>query len=249
MTSTQVGMRFPECVRQRTKVKTIRSVEEPLLTYGLIGANVLVAAGLAFGGGSGGEFGNNQLYDLGALSRETIADGEYWRLLTNGFIHGTGQPSSVLLHLLFNMFGLYILGGLLEPALGRRSFALLYVVSVLAGAFGALLLEPDRTVAGASGAVFGLMGAAIFVMRHRGINPMESGLGLWLGLNLLITFTYPGLSIGGHLGGLVGGAVAAFFLFGLGDRVRLPRALPTALTVLLGVAVVGGSIAVSSAAG
>ena len=70
--------------------------------------------------------------------------------------------------------------------------------------------------------MFGLMGAAVVVMRNRGINPMESGIGLWLGINLVITFAIPGISIGGHLGGLVGGALAAFLMFDVADRLRMP---------------------------
>ena len=143
--------------------------------------------------------------------------GDYWRIVTAGFLH-TG-----MIHLLFNMFGLYILGGLLEPAVGRLRFGIIYFVSLLAGSFGALLLEPTAPTVGASGAIFGLMGAAVVVMRNRGINPMESGLGLWIGLNLLITFTIPNISIGGHIGGLIGGAVAAVIMFDLprpGPRAR-----------------------------
>ena len=121
------------------------------------------------------------------------------------------------------MLALYVLGELLEPAIGRLRFGLIYFASLLAGSFGALLLEPTAPTVGASGAVFGLMGAAFVVMRHRGINPMESGLGLWIGLNLLITFTIPGISIGGHIGGLVGGALAAFLLFDLRERAPCRR--------------------------
>ena len=121
------------------------------------------------------------------------------------------------------MFALYVLGGLLEPAIGRLRFGVIYFVSLLAGSFGALLLEPDGLTVGASGAVFGLMGAAVVVMRNRGMNPMESGLGLWIGLNLLITFTIPDISIGGHIGGLIGGALAALLLFDLRERVRVPE--------------------------
>jgi hypothetical protein len=82
------------------------------------------------------------------------------------------------------------------------------------------------------------MGAAIVIMRNRGINPMESGLGLWIGLNLLITFTIPGISIGGHLGGLIGGAVAAALLYELRDRVKAPPALPAVLCAALAAAAV-----------
>ncbi len=73
---------------------------------------------------------------------------------------------------------------------------------------------------GASGAVFGLMGAGVMVMRHRGIDPMQSGLPLWIGINLVFSFAVPGISIGGHIGGLIGGALAAVALFELPTRVR-----------------------------
>ena len=137
-------------------------------------------------------------------------------MLTAGFLHAG------FFHLLFNMFSLWILGALLEPAIGQLRFALIFFVSVLAGSFGALLVEPNALTVGASGGIFGLMGAAVVVMRNRGINPMESGLGLWIGLNLLITFTVPGISIGGHIGGLIGGALAALVLFDLPDMLRVP---------------------------
>lgn len=245
MTSTSVGMRCPECARQKTKVKTMASVTEPVLTYVLIGINVAVALGAFLSGASatgGGGLGSS-LLDDGSVSRFAVDQGDYWRILTAGFLH-TG-----MIHLLFNMFGLYILGGLLEPAVGRLRFAVIYFVSLLAGSFGALLLEPTAPTVGASGAIFGLMGAAVVVMRNRGINPMESGLGLWIGLNLLITFTIPNISIGGHIGGLLGGAVAALVMFDLPERVRLPRLAPAILAGAIGVAAVAGSIAVSGSPG
>src|SRR5918992_4745559 len=224
MTPTPVGMRCPECSRQRTSVRTAGSLEsEPVQTYVLIGINVVLALGSLLSGASatgGGSLGGSSLIDDGAVSRFTIEEGEYWRLVTAGFLHAG------FFHLAFNMLALYILGGLLEPAIGRLRFGLIYFVSLLAGSFGALLAEPTAPTVGASGAVFGLMGAAFMVMRSRGINPMESGLGLWIGLNLLITFTIPNISIGGHIGGLVGGALAALVLFDLRDRVRLPAVLP-----------------------
>ena len=153
------------------------------------------------------------------------------------------------MHLAFNMLGLYVLGGMLEPAIGRLRFGVIYLVSLLAGSFGALLLEPTAPTVGASGAIFGLMGATVIVMRNRGIDPMESGIGLWIGLNLLITFTIPNISIGGHIGGLIGGALAAAVMFELPDRVRVPQVVPMLIASAIGVASVIGAIAVSASPG
>jgi membrane associated rhomboid family serine protease len=243
MTSTSVGMRCPECARDRTKTVKVRSSsDDPTLTYILIGINVAVALGGFLSGANttGGGIGGSTLLGDGSVSRAAIADHEYWRLITAGFLHAG------LLHLGFNMFSLWILGGLLEPAVGRLRFGLIYFVSLLGGSFGALLLEPTAPTVGASGAIFGLMGATVVVMRHAGINPMQSGIGFWLGLNLLFTFTAANISIGGHIGGLVAGALAALFMYDLRDRLRAPAAVATALTLALGVAAVVGAIAVSS---
>jgi membrane associated rhomboid family serine protease len=242
MTSTPVGMRCPECARQRQRARTMSSTtEEPVLTYVLIGVNVAVALGALLGGANatGDGFGGSSLLQDGSVSRAAVADGDYWRLLTAGFLHAG------FFHLLFNMLSLYILGSLLEPAVGRLRFGLIYFVSLLAGSFGALLVSPDSPTVGASGAIFGLMGGAVVVLRNRGISVWESGLGIWIVLNLVITFAVPNISIGGHIGGLIGGAVCAFLLFDLRDRVRLPDAVPAALCAGLGALAVVGSIAVA----
>jgi membrane associated rhomboid family serine protease len=243
MTSTPVGMRCPECASQRTRARTISSVgTDPTLTYVLIGINVLVFLGSLMSGATatGGSIGGSSVISDGGLRGPAIADGEWYRLVTAGFLHAG------FFHLFFNMFALYILGSLLEPAIGRLRFALIYFVSLLAGSFGALLLEPDALTVGASGAIFGLLGAAFIVARNRGMNIMESGLGTWLVLNLVITFAIPGISIGGHIGGLLGGGLAALVLFDLRDRVRVPPVVPTVLVVALGVVSVAGAIAVSA---
>ena len=241
MTSTSVGMRCPECASQRTKVKTMANVTEPTLTYILIGINVVVAlASLLSGASATGGVGGSTLAQDGWLTRFDVQDGELWRLITAGFLHD--GP----IHLLFNMYLLYILGGMLEPWIGRLRFGVVYFVSMLAGSFGALLLEPTAPTVGASGAVFGLMGAAVIVMRNRGVNPMESGLPLLIGLNLVLSFVIPNISIGGHIGGLIGGALAAFLMFDVPDRMRVPSIVPTLLAAAIGVAAIAGSIAVSS---
>jgi membrane associated rhomboid family serine protease len=245
MTATPVGMRCPECARDRTKARRPSSVgvgEEPVLTYVLIGINVAVALGGFLSGASAtsGGVGSSSLIADGSVSRFSIDQGEYWRLLTAGFLH-TG-----LFHLLFNMFALYVLGGMLEPAIGRLRVGIVYFVSLLAGSFGALLFEPAAATAGASGAIFGLMGAAVIVMRDRGINPMESGIGLWIGLNLLITFTIPGISIGGHVGGLIGGALVALLFTEVAGRIRASESVVTLLAGAIGAIAVVGAIAVSA---
>ena len=244
MTVTPVGMRCPECARQRTQVRTIQTLQsQPVLTYALIALNVLAAvAALVTGQSVGGAEGGSRLIEQGELTRAAIADGEFWRLLTSGFLHRG------LFHLLMNMFALYLLGGMLEPAIGRWRFAAIYFVSMLAGAFGALLLHPGGETVGASGAIFGLFGAAFLLMRARGINPMETGLGAVIALNLVITFLIPGISIGGHLGGLAGGGLVAAALEPPGLRRPMPRAVTPALIVALGALLVAGSVAVASAA-
>jgi membrane associated rhomboid family serine protease len=239
MTSTPVGMRCPECARQTSRIRTMRSTsDEPTLTYILIGINVIAGIGSLLGGGAGAD--SSSLTDDGGVSQQFIADGEYYRLLTAGFLHA--GP----FHLLTNMLALWILGSLVEPALGRWRFGLIYFVSLLCGSFGALLLSPDSLTVGASGAVFGLMGAAAVVARNRGFSLWESGLGIWIGLNLLITFTIPNISIGGHIGGLIGGTVTAFLMLELPRLRRMPDYVPSLVCAAIGAAAVVGSIAISA---
>jgi membrane associated rhomboid family serine protease len=234
MTSTPVGMRCPECAPQgKTRVRTMGSLTtEPTLTWILLGINVL--AGIAsLSGANVGDRGT--LTDAGELSRGTIANGDYWTLLSSGFLHD--GP----FHLLTNMLALWILGTLLEPVLGHVRFGLIYFVSLFCGSLGVLLMSQGPSV-GASGAVFGLLGAAVIVARHGGLNLMQSGLGIWLGINLLITFTIPGISIGAHIGGLIGGLIAAVILLE-GERFRLPRYVPELVCAAIGVAAISVSIA------
>ena len=229
MTSTPVGMRCPDCARQKTQVKTMASMtRDPVVTYILIAINVLAYFGASSTPGGRADYG---LFGL------AISEGdEFWRLITSGFMHGG------LVHLLLNMYVLWWLGNLLEPGLGRARFLGLYFASLLAGSFGALLLSPDALTVGASGAVFGLMAAAFVMQRARGIDPMQSGIGPVLLLNLGITFLIPGISIGGHLGGIVGGALAAFLIDKIDER-RLGVVPAIAACVLVAAAATAGAIA------
>ncbi len=244
MTSTSVGMRCPECASQRTKVKRMRDMATvPRVTYALIAINV--AAFLAEGNLSFNGSPTNSVYSEGALigslpgiSGIGVAHGQWWRIVTGGFLHES------LLHIGFNMYVLYILGLQLEPALGRVKFATIYFVSLFTGSLGALIVTPHAITVGASGAVFGIMGAFAVEMRARQLPLMQGGLGGVGGLiliNLVISFTLPGISWGGHVGGLIGGALAAGILL-LGERRRLPQVALTACAVLA-VAAALGSVA------
>src|SRR5438270_10516351 len=147
MTPTPVGMRCPECARERTKVRTTRTLQRtPIVTQALIAINVAVflaetAAGAPLGGGGGGT-----VFIKGALFGPLIVhQHEYWRIVTSGFLHDG------ILHIAFNMFFLYVMGTILEPAIGRLNFVAVYFASLIAGSFGALLFQPTAVAVGASG--------------------------------------------------------------------------------------------------
>jgi membrane associated rhomboid family serine protease len=238
MTPTPVGMRCPECAKQKTQVRNINTVRSTAtnVTIALIVINVIafVASGqFSFGGAS-----TTKLFDDFALFGPSLAiNDEYYRLVSGGFLHAG------LIHIGFNMYLLWILGQMLEPALGSVRFAGLYIVSLLAGSFGALLLDWNAQTVGASGAVFGLMGAAFFEMRARGIDPWQSGIGPLIAFNLVLSFVISNISVGGHIGGLVGGSIAALALQQI-DRRRLGNAAVYAVLVVLALISVAGSIAV-----
>jgi membrane associated rhomboid family serine protease len=237
MTTTSVGMRCPECARQKTKVRTARTlVTEPRVTYAVIGICVL----LFLGSGSFGLWSGNG----GALQNRLILDGydiavqhQYYRLITGAFLHAG------ILHIAFNMYLLYLLGTMLEGTLGSLRFAALFFTVLLWGAFGALVQTTGGTL-GASGAVFGLMGVAAVEMRARGINPLRSDIGTLIMFNLVISFLISGISIGGHIGGLIGGILAGLALQ-QADRYRMRWLAYAALGVLAAIAV-AGAIAVAA---
>jgi membrane associated rhomboid family serine protease len=213
----------------------------PRVTYGLIAANVIVflteQGQLSFAGTGV----HGRVVAEGWLYREAIAEGhQYWRLVSSGFLHEN------LLHIGFNMYLLYLLGLMLEPAIGGARFFAIYFTSLLAGSFGALLATPDPTL-GASGAIFGLMGAAAVELRARGFSVMQSGIGGLIVLNLVLSFTLAGISVGAHVGGLIGGVLAALAIR-TADARRVPAVGFIACIVLSAIAV-GASLAVSHAGG
>ena len=129
-----------------------------------------------------------------------VAAGEWWRLLTSGFLHASP------LHIGSNMLALFFIGRALEPALGTLRTGLIYFVSLAAGSLGVMMLEPGVASLGASGAIFGLAGALLVIAHAAASGVMQSGIGPMILLNLAFTFTIPGISMGAHIGGLIGGA-------------------------------------------
>lgn len=218
-------MRCPECANQRTRVT--RGVPAPAIdalrafpaTVVLIAINVVVYL-IEVAGGSGGLTKSIPIAgivnDLG-LRGISVSEGEWYRLITGGFLHAD------LLHIGFNMFFLFILGRLLEPAIGTPRFLALYFASLLAGSFGALALtnQYELTV-GASGAIFGVMAATVLVARQRGSTQIASQFGFLLVINLVLSFGISHISVGGHIGGLVGGTICALAILA-GERGMLGR--------------------------
>ena len=249
MTYAAVGIRCPECAGKATPLQRagFTMPHAPVVTYALIAINVaLFALTNRVGGGGGGfNFGSADLNSLGdrlVLFRPAVAHGQDYRLLTAAFIHYG------ILHIGFNMYALFILGTAFERYAGHMRFAAVYFTAALSGSFGALILTPHSATAGASGAIFGIMGALFVLERQRGMALLQSPIVGWILINLAITFSIPGISVGGHIGGLIGGALAGFALSDYGrshmayGRVGVLPVLGVAAIVIASVA---GSLAVA----
>lgn len=195
----------------------------------LIALNVLIylvelGAGAGFNGDSGWVFDHFALLRNATYCKEFglctpssagsgagLANGEWWRLITAAFLHF--GP----IHLVMNMLGLWWLGAPLEEAVGSRRFTLLYIVSGLAGSAGALIANPNSITVGASGAIFGIMGAML-VMQYQATGSFAGPALTLIVVNVAFSFAVSGISIGGHIGGVVGGALGGLALsrFGRG---------------------------------
>jgi membrane associated rhomboid family serine protease len=249
MTHAAVGIRCPECAGRRTVTQRagFTMPRTPVLTYGLIAANIalFLLTNRVGSGGGGLSFGSADLNSLGdrlVLYGPSVANGQDYRLLSAAFIHYG------LLHIAFNMYALYILGTAFERYAGPVRFAAVYFTAALSGSFGALILTPHSATAGASGAIFGLMGALFVLERQRGMALLQSPIAGWILINLIFTFGIPGISVGGHIGGLVGGGLAGFALSGYGrGHMAYGRlgVLPVLGVAVIVVASVAGSLAVA----
>jgi membrane associated rhomboid family serine protease len=246
MVFAPVGIRCPEhagrpqgAARMSTGVR--RAAFEgtgALVTKAMIAINVLVflvnlAQGASLNQNAGSVFLRGALYIPGGLDQ-----GEWWRLITAAFLHAN------LFHLGMNMVVLWIVGAPVEQAIGRGRFLALYLVSGLAGSAGALLLSPDVLTVGASGAIFGILGAALVLESQRSYVLGGQAFGL-IAFNLIITFTFSTyISIGGHLGGLAGGALSMLALSRFG-RTHAIYGRPGLVGVLGLVAVGVASVAIA----
>jgi membrane associated rhomboid family serine protease len=274
MTMAPVGIRCPEHSGKPQGVARVtagarRAAFEGIgakVTKALIGLNVAVyVAELAQGSGVNANQGS--IYQDGVLLANGVkfqdqvvgvpkgalppgidaigvAHGDWWRLLSAAFLHY--GP----FHLLLNMLALWWFGSLLEQRLGSGRFVLLYLVSGLAGSAGALLLDPTVPTVGASGAIFGILGAGLVMEQfQRDYVFGGSALGVIV-INLVFTFSISNISIGGHIGGLIGGALAAFGLSRFG-RAHIAYGRPGVIGVatMIGVGVASVLIAYLKARG
>ena len=181
-----------------------------VVTKALIAINVLVflinlAQGSSLGQTSGSLFEKGALFVSTPFYPGGLADDQWYRLITAAFLHGN------LIHLGMNMFVLWIVGAPVEQAIGRGRYLALYIVSGLAGSAGAIIFSPYAVTVGASGAIFGILGAALVLEAQRNYVLGGQAAGLIV-VNLVLTFAIPNISIGGHVGGLVGGALSMLAL-------------------------------------
>jgi membrane associated rhomboid family serine protease len=241
-TQAAVGVHCPECVREaresapRTRPAAVTRMRAslrgssgvPVVTYTLIGINVLlwvlqlVTGGLIY-----------QWFAYLASPEATAA--EPWRMLTSAFLHSMSSP----LHILFNMFSLYVFGPIIEHAVGRARFLALYLLAALGGSVAVLLINPGVVVVGASGAIFGLLGAFFVIQRRLGGNSTQ--LVIVIGINLVIGFVIPNVAWEAHVGGLaVGAGVAALYM---ATRRRQQKSVQIAAVAGVAVALIAVTIA------
>lgn len=252
MNQASVGFHCPECTKtgaQKVYQGMASVYRRPIVTEVLMALNVgvfvlgfLIVRSGDYLGGSITSFhldfasitylyGNSFVGYSGG-----VGGGEWYRLVTSGFVHFG------IIHLAVNMYSLWILGRACEQYAGRLKFGIIYGVSLLAGSFGSLVMDPQALSAGASGAIFGLMGAMFLAFRAQGIPFTRSPLFMVLIINLVITFSIPNIAVGAHLGGLAGGALAGWAFFDLPQRPGVDQRIPYAICGVVTVALVVASI-------
>lgn len=192
-------------MKDAKEAEEVFSPKIPYVTYAIIGLNILIFILMyIFGNGSNNI---NTLIKFGALNKTLVMNGQYYRLITNTFLH------IGVIHLAFNMYALYILGKDIESFYGKTKFILIYLISALIGSFVSIIYMSDTSLsAGASGAIFGLMGSLLyFGFNYRTVinNSITNQIIPVIILNLIIGFTTSGINNYAHIGGLIGGYIAS----------------------------------------
>ncbi|HEX5041005.1 MAG TPA: rhomboid family intramembrane serine protease [Candidatus Limnocylindria bacterium] len=204
--------------RQFNRARGAYAMYTPLVTYaiiaicvGLFVLDLALSQGAALGGGLFGA-GIGPLGQANLINGLFVAQGEWWRIFTSAFFH------LGLIHLGFNMYVLYLYGPIVERMYGHIEFLVIYLLCAAGGSVLTILIDPAQSAAGASGAIFGLVGLLFVVSRRhhavlgREARALMAGIGSYLIFLLVFTFVFPGISWTGHLGGLLVGAVLGFFL-------------------------------------
>jgi membrane associated rhomboid family serine protease len=246
MIDAAVGFQCPECVREGNQgVREARTVfggrvsgNPGYVTKALIAINVVAFLAQQVSAGLEARF-----YLLGAVPTPPLAPvigvaaGEYYRLITAAFLHGG------VLHIALNMIALFLFGPPLEAALGRVRFTALYLISALGGSAASYAFSnPQDPSLGASGAVFGLLGA--FLVLNRRMGQDTSGVLVLLGINLVYGFVVGGIDWRAHLGGLVAGVLcAAALVYAPPKRRSLVQVVGLGGVLLLVLVVVAGRTA------
>jgi membrane associated rhomboid family serine protease len=230
-----VGYQCVDCVnegrrgvRRGTTVAGAEAGVRPVVVPTLIALNVAIFVWTVVEAGSVNGNAAAPLFQAWSLVPGQVQAGEWWRILTSGFLH------IGLIHLVFNMMALWVLGRDMETVLGRGRFLAVYLVALLGGSAAVMMFYlPYEAVAGASGAVFGLMGGLAVVLRRMRV-PAGQVIGLIV-VNVVISLIIPGISLIGHLGGLVVGAAAtaALVYAPLRNRNVVQIAALAGLTVVL----------------
>ena len=207
MHSASVGFHCPECTKTGAqkvyRAKDLKSV--PRLVYALMAINVaaFVAQGLS---GQGQGFTIGRVAQEGILWGPLVAQGEVWRIITGGFLHGS------ILHVAMNMYALYVFGPNLETGVGALRTGLIYAGGLLGGSAAVLLFNYEQPTLGASGAVLGLAGGLAAVLWSRGIAITQTSLGGLFLINLALPILVPRISFWGHLGGIAGGFIVGWLV-------------------------------------
>ncbi|MHB8641321.1 MAG: rhomboid family intramembrane serine protease [Gaiellaceae bacterium] len=228
-------LRAPVQRRIQRRALSFRS-NQPIVTWTLIGVNVVVYL-ITVAQGAGINSPGGSLFTKWALYGPAVGHGDWWRLLTAAFLHAS------ILHIGLNMLVLGWLGAPVERYIGPLRYLALYLVSGLAGSAGALVATPLALTVGASGAIFGILGA-LLIIEYQATGSLAGQAMMLIVINLAFSFTVAGISIGGHIGGLIGGIASMLALsrFGRG-HVAYGRPGLLGSAGLVGVAVL--SVAVS----